>query len=289
MQSLRPLVRQALMWVLRLSTVVVLFFAIFLIQRLWQELASRTSAKVGKSIDRNVGHFSINDSINTQSENVRYVNLFLDDIIITSNRPKQLRVADAPAAKVDRWVSPDIAPAKEGESMSASSYQPPPPPEYRHRTAHESDDDEDVATTVDRRLSLRASLQGLTRVGLLARLPLDKRWSVEAGLTYGHLKTVDNRNSCLAIPLHAVYYMKTSHKLEYYALGGTTIEKICKGGTSLQLLLQAGVGAEYHISRKWGVFMEPSLRYHIGNDNNIPSLYGKRLGLNIHLGVTFTP
>ena len=37
------------------------------------------------------------------------------------------------------------------------------------------------------------------------------------------------------------------------------------------------------------VFLEPSLRYHIGNDTNIPQLYGRRLGMNFNLGLVFTP
>jgi len=132
-------------------------------------------------------------------------------------------------------------------------------------------------------------VQGFKRIGALLRYPIGSKWSLETGLTYGSLKTEDNHNSCFAIPLKAIYDIKTVGPVDLYALGGGTIEKICKGGTSLQLLLQAGVGAEYHFNKKWGVFLEPSLRYHIGNDNNIPELYGKRLGFNIHLGVSFTP
>jgi len=66
-------------------------------------------------------------------------------------------------------------------------------------------------------------------------------------------------------------------------------EKVCKGSTPLQLMLRGGVDVEYPLSKKFSVFVEPTLRYHIGNDKNIPELYGKRLGLNISFGVTFRP
>ena len=73
------------------------------------------------------------------------------------------------------------------------------------------------------------------------------------------------------------------------ALGGVMFEKVCKGDTPLQFMLRGGVDAELKLSKKFSVFVEPTLRYHIGNDKNIPELYGNRLGLNINLGVTFRP
>ncbi len=291
-QAFRPLARKALLWALRLAAVAAFILFVFLIQHLWQQLSDRQHFTSEKHIDRNVGKFSLDDSLSKHNENVRWVNLFLDDVIITGKHPVELHVESAPAAMVDKAVALDEGPSKEGEEQSASSYQNPPPPVFRQHMPHDSGEDEEADSLRERRLSLRASLQGIKRFGLLARLPISAKWSLETGLAFGHLKTTDNRHWCFSLPLHAIYHVRSVGPVDLYALGGTTFEKVCKGHTSLQLMLQAGVGAEYQFKgkwSKWGVFLEPSLRYHVGNDSNIPSLYGKRLGMNIHFGITFTP
>ncbi len=290
-QAFHSLAKKVLLWGLQLAAAGIFIFVAYLGQQLWEEFSEQRKVVYFEDIDRNVGHLSLNDTISNRTENVRWVNLFLDDVIITSNHPIQLEVETAPAAIVERSAAPDEAPSKDGESMSASTYLPPLLHPIRRQYPHESDDDDDPDSVFKRKISLRGSLQGLRRYGALVRVPLPKykRWSVETGLTYGSLKTTDKNNSCIAIPLRAIYYFKPKKHLDFYALGGPTIEKVCKGNTPLQLLLQAGVGAEYHFNKKLGVFVEPSLRYHIGSDSNIPELYGKRLGMNIHLGVTYIP
>jgi len=289
-QELLPLARKALLWGLHLAAAAILVLVVYLSQQLWEEFSEQRKVVYFEDIDRNVGHFSLNDSISNHSENVRWVNLFLDDVIITSEHPIQLEVETAPAAVVERSAAPDEAPSKDGESMSASWYQPPSE-SHRRLYPHDSDDDDDDVDLYKRRFSLRGSLQGLRRFGALVRVPIpkSKRWSLESGLTYGSLKTTDKNNACFSIPLRAIYHFRTKGPLNFYALGGPTLEKVCKGDTPLQFLLQAGVGAEYRFNKKIGVFLEPSLRYHIGNDSNIPELYGRRLGMNIHLGVSFMP
>ncbi len=288
--TFRAVARKLLLWGLRIAAVVIMVLVVRLATRLWQQLSDaqpRTTHNQPSGPDlRGIGEFNINDTVTHHQEAIRWVNLFLEDIIITSNHPQQLRVESAPAVKEMADVAPDDAPSRDGHAMSAEWGDEKPPV---HRRRHHGGDDEDADSVAERHLSLRASLQPFKRVGALVRYPVGSRWSLEAGLTYGSLKTADNRNACLAIPLKAVYDIKPLGAVDLYALGGGTVEKVCKGGTSLQLLLQAGIGAEYHFHKKWGVFLEPSLRYHVGNDNNIPELYGKRLGMNIHLGVSFTP
>jgi len=289
-KTLRPQVRQVLLWTLRIAAVAIVFLVAYLGYHLWMELSAvqrNASKNIQEQPDfRGVGLFDINDTTSRHQETVRWVNLFLDDVIITSNHPLPLHVESAPATKVLKDVAPDDAPSRVGHAMSAGIGDAPPP--VRRHRAHGGDDD-DSDSISERRISFRASLQGIKRFGAMVRFPMGKRWSLETGLTYGNLKTEDNRNSCFAIPLKGIYDIKSFGPVDMYALGGGTIEKICKGSTSLQLLLQAGIGAEYKFSKKWGVFLEPSLRYHVGNDNNIPELYGKRLGVNIHFGITFTP
>ncbi len=289
-QELRQLARKLLLLALRLSAVVIVFFVLYLGYYLWQELGESQREKPKKDLSgpdfRGIGSFDINDTVTHHQEAVRWVNLFLDDIIITSEHPHQLEVENTTATDVETSVAPDDAPSREGHAMSAEQGDTRP---VHRRRAHRSNDDSDSIDDARRKISFRATLQGLKRVGGMVRFPIGSRWSLETGLTYGHLKTEQNSNSCLAIPLKGVYHFSSIGPVNLYAHGGTVFEKICKGGTSLQLMLNAGVGAEYPFHKKWGVFIEPSLRYHIGNDNNIPQLYGRRLGLNIHLGVTFTP
>ncbi len=289
-QTLRPVARKMLLWVLRIAAVAIVFLVVGLAYHLWLELSDyqrRKPKELSTGPDfRGIGEFNVNDTVTHHQETVHWVNLFLEDIIITSNHPQQLHVETAPATKVQKDVAPDDAPSRDGHAMSAEWGDEKPP--IHRRRAH-GGGEEDNDSIAERRPSIRASVQGFKRIGALLRYPIGSKWSLETGLTYGSLKTEDNHNSCFAIPLKAIYDIKTVGPVDLYALGGGTIEKICKGGTSLQLLLQAGVGAEYHFNKKWGVFLEPSLRYHIGNDNNIPELYGKRLGFNIHLGVSFTP
>jgi len=289
--ALRPLVRKLLLWALRVFAVAIVLLVAYLGYLMWVEHADHwfhsPKSEKAKPDFRDIGQFDINDTITHHQEAVRWVNLFLDDIIITSNHPHPLHVESAPATEVLSDVAPDDAPSREGHAMSASDGETPPV--HRNRAHYGNDDDDDDDDDSKRRLSFRVSLQGFKRFGAMVSIPFGSRWSLETGLSYGHLNTEGNHNSCFAIPVKAIYDVKAIGPVNLYALGGGMVEKICKGGTSLQLLLRAGIGAEYRFSEKWGVFLEPSLRYHIGNDTNIPELYGKRLGMNIHLGVSFTP
>lgn len=281
-----------LLWAVRLLAVAAIAGVCYASYQLWLQVADthqRTrTAQQQNAMNRDVANLNMADSTseNGQTENVRWVNLFLEDIIITSNRPQQLRVEEAPATTVEKYVSPDDAPRGQGQQMSAGQGDAPPPRHYSHRY---TGDDDEADSVGQRPWSFRASLQGFKRYSLLARYQLNDRWAVEGGLSYGSLSTGPSRNSCLAIPLTGYYKLASPGTFDVYALGGGMFEKVCKGGTPMQFLLRGGVDVEYRFSRQFSAFVQPTLRYHIGNDHNIPDLYGRRLGLNIHFGISFRP
>ena len=259
---------------------------------LWRQVADTRqralTAQQQNAMNRSVAHLNLADSTSDsrQTENVRWVNLFLDDVIITSNHPRRLQVEEAPATTVEMHVSPDDAPRGQGQQMSAGQGDVPPPRHYSHRY---TGDDDEADSVGQRPWSFRASLQGFKRYSLLARYQLNDRWAVEGGLSYGSLSTGPSRNSCLAIPLTGYYKLASPGTFDVYALGGGMLEKVCKGGTPMQFLLRGGIDVEYAFSRQFSAFVQPTLRYHIGNDRSIPDLYGRRLGLNISFGISFRP
>ena len=284
--------QRKLLWGIRLMVVAVIAGIFYVSYKAWERVVDahqrNLQAMEQNAMNRDVAQINLADSTSEEgkTENIRWVNLFLDDIIITSNHPHQLQVEEAPATKVESYVSPEDAPQGQGQQLNAGQGSTPPP-HPRHRRTHDSDDDED--STRHHRWSFRANLQGFKRVSLLAHYQLGNRWTLEWGLSYGHPKTGEFHNTCLGLPVTGFYKLVSKKKIEINALAGGMLEKVCKGNTSMQLLLRTGVDVEYKFSKKFSVFVEPSLRYHIGNDNNIPDLYGKRLGMNFSFGVSFRP
>ena len=284
--------QRRLLLAVRLLAVAAIAGVCYASYQLWLQVADTRqralTAQQQNAMNRSVAHLNLADSTSDsrQTENVRWVNLFLDDVIITSNHPRRLQVEEAPATTVEMYVSPDDAPRGQGQQMSAGQGDAPPPRHYSHRY---TGDDDEADSVGQRPWSLRAGLQGFKRYSLLARYQLNDRWAVEGGLSYGSLSTGPSRNSCLAIPLTGYYKLASPGTFDVYALGGAMLEKVCKGSTSMQFLLRGGVDVEYRFSRQFSAFVQPTLRYHIGNDHNIPDLYGRRLGLNISFGISFRP
>lgn len=278
------------LWVLSLTTFFGIVGVLYLSFVLWQEAADaqrNDHVKAMQLRERDVTHLNLNDSADMQTETVRWVNLFLDDIIITSNHPQELHIESAPAEKIESYVSPEDAPSRTGNKTTAGEgFTPPPTPRLRHR--HHYDDDTD-STYSSRSLSFQLHGQGLRRLSLTARIPLSYHWSLEPGLSYGKMDTDGHDHVVLGLRGTAIYHLFSKKRFETYALGGAMVEKICQGDVPLQLLLRVGVGLQYRLGSKFDLFAEPSLRYHIGNDNNIPELYGNRLGLNFSLGVSYKP
>lgn len=291
LENLSPTGRSVALWGLRLTAVAAVVLAVGLTLMEWNKAieTQQNALDVGKlkvMDDRDVAQLNVSDSADLHQEQVRWINLFLEDIIITSDRPHPLKVEEAPAAKVEKYVSPEDAPSRVGEDMSAGEGNTPPPSHSRRYPHSDGTDDDSTAV---RPWSFRASLQGTKRLGVLARYNLNSSWSFEAGVENGYLKTNDSRHLSIGTLVNAIYRLGYVGPLSTYAIGGLKVDDIRQDHVPLQLLLRAGVGAEYAISRKFAVFLEPSLRYHIGNDTNIPQLYGRRLGMNFNLGLVFTP
>ena len=283
-----------LLWDIRLIAVIVIGGICYASFEIWNRVFDARlrdmTAREQSAMNRDVANFlSDSTAAGGRTETVRWVNLTIEDIIITSKHPQQLRVEESLVSTDEASISPDDIQNQTSETTAGEGLIPPHLRTQRHRLPHDSDVDADDDEADVRHWSFRASLQGTKRVSLLAHYQLNNRWALESGLSYGHLKTGEHHNSCLAIPVTGFYKLPSLGPFHLNALGGVMFEKVCKGDTPLQFMLRGGVDVEYPLSKKFSVFVEPTLRYHIGNDKNIPELYGNRLGLNINLGVTFRP
>ena len=248
-----------LLWDIRLIAVIVIGGICYASFEIWNRVFDARlrdmTAREQSAMNRDVANFlSDSTAAGGRTETVRWVNLTIEDIIITSKHPQQLRVEESLVSTDEASISPDDIQNQTSETTAGEGLIPPHLRTQRHRLPHDSDVDAD-----------------------------------ESGLSYGHLKTGEHHNSCLAIPVTGFYKLPSLGPFNLNALGGVMFEKVCKGDTPLQFMLRGGVDAELKLSKKFCVFVEPTLRYHIGNDKNIPELYGNRLGLNINLGVTFRP
>lgn len=114
-------------------------------------------------------------------------------------------------------------------------------------------------------------------VGLTASLAVSKRLSIESGLDYTYLHSVEDNNGIrsdqslhfIGIPLRAEYKFIMHGGLSVYAGAGASVEKCVKaaiGGTSFmehgfQCSAEAFAGAEYRILKNAGLYFQPTVSY----------------------------
>ena len=131
-------------------------------------------------------------------------------------------------------------------------------------------------------------------IGLMLTRNINKRFGIESGLIYSHLRTthtfkgIDTQYSnitdlhYLGIPLNAVVQIWNNPKWDFYASAGMMAEKGLRQNTrnadetknsdgidGLQWSLRASLGVNYQFYRRWGIFAEPALTYYF--DNNQPT------------------
>ena len=157
------------------------------------------------------------------------------------------------------------------------------------------------------------------RVGVRIRYSLDKRWSVESGLTYSYLASeinhengaytynTDQKLHYVGIPVNVNYNLITTKRLNIYASGGGMAEKMVHGKAStkcsvdnklqsttsenvkinpLQWSVNASVGLEYNIDNNIGVYIEPGASYYIANSSPVQTIYkDKPFNINLNVGL----
>lgn len=150
------------------------------------------------------------------------------------------------------------------------------------------------------------------RFGFSLRYRLDKRWSLESGLTYTRLtaditNTVDGQSTTteqslnyIGIPLSASYLLWGNRHFSFYLSAGGLVEKMVKGSRTtqgvtnsvsihpLQFSVNGAAGAEFKFNDNLSLYAEPALNYYFDNGSSIPTLYQEKpLNFNINVGIRF--
>ena len=224
-----------LLWDIRLIAVIVIGGICYASFEIWNRVFDARlrdmTAREQSAMNRDVANFlSDSTAAGGRTETVRWVNLTIEDIIITSKHPQQLRVEESLVSTDEASISPDDIQNQTSETTAGEGLIPPHPRTQRHRLPHDSDVDADDDEADVRHWSFRASLQGTKRVSLLAHYQLNNRWALESGLSYGHLKTGEHHNSCLAIPVTGFYKLPSLGPFHLNALGGPVeqeVQRVC--------------------------------------------------------------
>ena len=110
------------------------------------------------------------------------------------------------------------------------------------------------------------------------------------------------RLNYIGIPLNAEYLLWDSRYFNVYVAAGMMFEKMVKGslenletGTKeglsirpLQFSVNAGLGAEFNLSRQFSIFAEPGVGYYFDNGSSVPTYYqDKPFTFNLNLGLRF--
>lgn len=159
-----------------------------------------------------------------------------------------------------------------------------------------------------------------SRFSATVSVQLDKRWSLETGLTFTTLRseyTTETKGSELnaeqslfyaGLPLHVSYTLFDSKRFRFYLTGGGTVEKVLNGSVHesapydptmkrtykhlrvdpLQFSLQGSAGVEIHLNEHSHLFLQPGVSHHFDNTGSVPTLYRyKPTEFEIKAGVRF--
>lgn len=140
-------------------------------------------------------------------------------------------------------------------------------------------------------------------VGLTASLSLSKRLSIESGIEYSYLHSVEDNHGVFAeqslhfigIPMRMSYSFLMRGGFSLYAGAGATVEKCIFadiGGTRfperrLQWSGEAFAGAEYRIWKKTGLYFQPALSYSFTETDFITYRTENPLTLSLSAGLRF--
>lgn len=135
--------------------------------------------------------------------------------------------------------------------------------------------------------------------GLGVRINFTKHWALGIGLNYTFLrrrfegsydyggtenyfcKDIANNQHYIGIPVNAYYNVVTGNRLKFYVYAGGTIEKCISNNYSfnyygynkvlkqsvggIQASVNAGLGLQFCITDRFGIYLDPSFRYYFRN------------------------
>lgn len=160
---------------------------------------------------------------------------------------------------------------------------------------------------IDANLSYLTSIYGLERLrsvhsihhkqplsfGISVRKNLPHGFSLESGLTYTYLASeillrtneeVDQRLHYLGIPLRANWHIVDRHPFVLYLSAGGAVEKCVYGKIDqqratvdpLQFSVMGAVGAQYNISKRVGIYIEPGVSYYFDDGADTQTIRKER-------------
>lgn len=127
-------------------------------------------------------------------------------------------------------------------------------------------------------------------IGVSVRKALPKNFSVETGLTYtflsseisyeGSSEKTDQKLHYIGIPVRANWNFVNRKRFTAYVSAGGTIEKCVYGKVAseretvkpVQLSVMGAVGAQYNVSNRVGIYVEPGVSYFFDDGSKIETI-----------------
>ncbi|MBQ9229695.1 MAG: hypothetical protein IJ190_00790 [Prevotella sp.] len=134
------------------------------------------------------------------------------------------------------------------------------------------------------------------RLGLNLHYQLTPRLMLYSGVNYTYLHskfsvrshptdTYIQKLHYLGVPLGLSYRVWSAIRFQLYVSGGAMLEK-CVNDKPWQWSINAAVGAEYHVTRLVGFYLEPSLGYYFNDGTSLEHYYKEHpLSPSIQFGV----
>lgn len=131
-------------------------------------------------------------------------------------------------------------------------------------------------------------------VGFSVRKNLGHGLSVESGLMYTYLysdlyfgkgnNSVEQKLHYLGIPLRVNWNFVDTRKFSVYLSAGGAIEKCVYGKLGdekqtvdpVQLSVLGALGAQYNLSRRWGLYVEPGISYYFDDGSKVQTIRKER-------------
>jgi len=149
-------------------------------------------------------------------------------------------------------------------------------------------------------------------IGLTLRYPLNDRWALESGVVYSRLNSTftkvmraseiktEQSLHYIGIPLKVDYTMWSNRHLSAFVAAGGEADFNFKNNTSTegirqetdkdrpQLSATLSAGLQYNFLPRFGIFVEPGVRYYFDNGSKIDNIYkDKKLNFSFQLGVAY--
>ncbi|NDV66230.1 porin family protein [Bacteroides sp. 224] len=145
-------------------------------------------------------------------------------------------------------------------------------------------------------------------VGVSVRKEIGNKFSLETGLMYTLLSSdiklggdeptkIDQKLHYIGIPLKANWDFVDSKHFNLYLSAGGAVEKCVYGKQGsekkivgpLQLSLLGAVGAQYKLSNRVGVYVEPGVSYYFDDGSSVETIRKeKQFNINLQGGIRFT-